>query len=423
VSETQVSLIDDKPTMPPKRQLLPLTGLRFFLAFWVVIYHQTSPENYLGPLMTKLPETIFCVSRTGYVAVGVFFVLSGFVLSYSHSLATRFSSSQLADFAIARFARIYPTYCFGLLLIAPFIGAQVLRNWSVTAATKETARALLNWTLLQSWIPRAALSWNAPGWSLSDEAFFYCCFPFVGVALWKLSGFRSILLTASVIWAAALIAPLIAFSAPLRPFGIAPATSAPWDANPFWANLISFNPLLRLPDFCIGVLVCRIYHELHRRNNYLLGRGYWLYIPGLLLEVLALSNSNVLLLSFVQNGLLLPLHSLIILGFALGGGACGRLLSTSPLVFLGNASYAMYILHIPLFFWMNTIAKTLFDIRPTGVGWMLCYVTVVVCVSSVLFKVLEQPANRILKLALSPRLGRPSPKHTIDEEACSSPSR
>ncbi len=409
--------------MPPKKQLLALTGLRFFLALWVVIYHQTAPENYLAPLMAKLPETIFCVLRTGYVAVGVFFVLSGFVLSYSHPLAKRFSSPQLVGFAIARFARIYPTYCFGLLLIAPFIVAQVIRNWSPTSATNEAAKAILNWTLLQSWVPRAALSWNAPGWSLSDEAFFYCCFPFVGVALWKLPGLRSILLAASVIWAAGLIAPLIAFSAQLRPFGIAPATSAPWDANPFWANLISFNPLLRLPDFCIGILVCRLYHELHWRNSYLLGKGYWLYIPGLLLEVFALSNSNVLPLSFVQNGLLLPLHSLIILGFALGGRGCGRLLSTSPLVFLGNASYAMYILHVPLFFWMNAIAQTLFNVRLTGVGWMLCYLTVVVCVSSVLFKVLEQPANRILKLRLSSRLDRSSLKHTIDEEACSSPSR
>jgi len=400
--------------MPPKTQLLPLTGLRFFLALWVVIYHQTSPAGYLGPLMARLPVLIFCVLRTGYVAVGVFFVLSGFVLSYSHSLATRFSSSQLVSFAGARFARIYPTYCFGLLLIAPLIAAQVLGDWSAAAATKETAIGILNGTLLQSWIPYAALSWNAPGWSLSDEAFFYCCFPLVGVALWKLSRLRSILLTASVIWAAALLAPLIVFIVPLRPFGIAPATSAPWDANPFWANLISFNPLLRLPDFCIGILVCRIYDELRLRNSYLLGKGYWLYLPGVLLEVLALSNSNALPLPFVQNGLLLPLHSLIILGFALGGGVCSRLLSTSPVVFLGNASYAMYIVHVPLLFWMNKITKRLFGLKPSGLVWMLCYLVVVVCVSSVLFKVLEQPANRILKMKLSPRLGRSSQKDTID---------
>ena len=408
--------------MPPKTQLLPLTGLRFFLALWVVIYHQTATENYLGPLMARLPGSVFCVLRTGYVAVGVFFVLSGFVLSYSHSLATRFSSSQLVSFAVARFARIYPTYCFGLLLIAPFIAVDLLGRWSAAAATKEVAKAILNWTLLQSWVPRAAFSWNAPGWSLSDEAFFYCCFPLVGIALWKLSRLRSILLVASVIWAAALVAPLIAFIAPLRPFGIAPAISAPWDANPFWANFISCNPLLRLPEFCIGILVCRFYHELRSRSSYLMGKGYWLYLPGVVLEGLVLSNANVLPLPFVQNGLLLPLHSLVILGFALGGGVFSRLLSTSPLVFLGNASYAMYIMHVPLFFWMNTVAMRLFGLKPAGLGWMLCYVVVVVCVSSVLFKVLEQPANRILKMRLNPRPSRSPRKDTMDEEACSSPS-
>jgi peptidoglycan/LPS O-acetylase OafA/YrhL len=409
--------------MPPKTQLFPLTGLRFFLALWVVIYHQTATENYLGPLMARLPGSVFCFLRTGYVAVGVFFVLSGFVLSYSHSLARRFSSSQLVSFAVARFARIYPTYCFGLLLIAPFIAVTLLGRWSAAAATTEVAKAILNWTLLQSWVPRAAFSWNAPGWSLSDEAFFYCCFPLLGIALWKLSRLRSILVVALVIWAAALVAPLIAFIAPLRPFGIAPATSAPWDANPFWANLISCNPLLRLPDFCIGILVCRIYHELRSRNSYLMGKGYWLYLPGLVLEGLALSNSNVLPLPFVQNGLLLPLHSLVILGFALGGGVFSRFLSTSPLVFLGNASYAMYIMHIPLLFWMNAVAMRLFGLKPAGLGWMLCYLVVVVCVSSVLFKFLEQPANRILKTRLSPRPAQSPRKDTMGEEACSSPSR
>ena len=329
--------------MPPKTQLWPLTGLRFFLALWVVIYHQTSSENYLGPLMAGLPGPIFCVLRTGYVAVGVFFVLSGFVLSYSHSLATRFSSPQLASFAVARFARIYPIYCFGLLLIAPFIVAQALGHWSAATATREAAKAILHWTLLQSWVPRAVFSWNVSRLVIVRRGVFLLLLPGYRRHSMESVSLAKILLIASVIWAAALVAPLIAFVAPLRPFGIAAATSSPWDANPFWANLISFNPLLRLPDFCIGILVCRVYFELRERKSYLLGRGYWLYLPGILLEVLVLSNSNVLPLPFVQNGLLLPLHSLIILGFALGGGALSRLLSTSPLVFLGNASYAMYI--------------------------------------------------------------------------------
>ena len=83
----------------------------------------------------------------------------------------------------------------------------------------------------------------------------------------------------------------------------------------------------------------------------------------------------------------------------------------------------MYIMHVPLFFWMNTVAMRLFGLKPAGLGWMLCYVVVVVCVSCVLFKALEQPANRILKMRLSPRPGRSPRKDTMDEEACSSPSR
>jgi peptidoglycan/LPS O-acetylase OafA/YrhL len=404
--------------LPPTKQLLPLTGFRFFLAIWVVSYHQTWPDHYLGPVMQKLPDALFCLLRTGYVAVGFFFVLSGFVLSYAHSLTQPLSSKQLFQFGVSRFARIYPTYCLGLLLIAHF----ALRSWSPVTPLSNISNTILNWTLLQSWIPHAALTWNAPGWSLSDEAFFYCCFPFIGVALWRISGLRRQWVAASIIWLASLTAPIIALIAPLRPFGNAAATSAPWDANPFWANLISFNPLLRLPDFCIGILVCRIYHDLRIRNSNLLGRGYWLYIPGLLLELLVLGNANVLPLPFVQNGLLLPLHSLVILGLALGGGATSRFLSIPPLVFLGNASYAMYILHVPVSMWMSLVAKKVFHTEITGTGWMLCYLILVVGISSLVFKFLEHPANRILKTRLNSKFSGSSNKHTLNEDAWSTNS-
>lgn len=57
---------------------------------------------------------------TGYAAVGIFFLLSGFILAYNYDLGTQWSDQGKLRFAIARFSRIYPVYLLGLLLVLPF---------------------------------------------------------------------------------------------------------------------------------------------------------------------------------------------------------------------------------------------------------------------------------------------------------------
>ena len=86
-----------------------LTGIRFILAIWVVIYHVTPvSEERVIAWFPSLPQAFYSVLRTGYVAVGVFFVLSGFVLAYNYDLGKRWDRRNLVRFAIARFSRTYP---------------------------------------------------------------------------------------------------------------------------------------------------------------------------------------------------------------------------------------------------------------------------------------------------------------------------
>src|SRR5579862_5200160 len=137
-----------------KQQLSPLTGIRFYLALWVVVFHQAYANMFLGQLLPRLPEFAVSILRTGYVAVDVFFVLSGFVLSYNYSLEKSWTFSQFVRFGIARFARIYPAYCVGLLLVLPFVGASLLNDLSPSSVVTQLLAAILNLTLLQSWVPR-----------------------------------------------------------------------------------------------------------------------------------------------------------------------------------------------------------------------------------------------------------------------------
>ena len=69
-----------------------------------------------------------------------------------------------------RVARVYPVYLLGFLSM---IALPLLKN------DVNIFKAFFGVTLLQSWIPGYAMSYNFPGWSVSVEFFFYATFPFL----------------------------------------------------------------------------------------------------------------------------------------------------------------------------------------------------------------------------------------------------
>jgi peptidoglycan/LPS O-acetylase OafA/YrhL len=381
-----------------KPQFDALTGVRFFLALWVVVFHQSNADGaIMGSRINFGQPILTCLIRTGYVAVGVFFALSGFVLAYNYSLDIRWSPRNKLDFAVARLARIYPAYATGLLLMAPL----VISTWPyghVNMWIKPIVEALLNATLLQSWIPRHALTWNMPGWSLSAEAFFYVSFPAVGVILWRASRkWDSAILLLLVTWGAALVFPTIAILKGIPGFTDIPATADNLRADPFWANLFKLNPLVRFPEFCFGIVILRLYTLSRTRFPNLNGKGYLLYLPGLLLEGIVISTARWIPFPLFHNGILLPLHGLVILGLAFRGGPIETFLSTPVLKSLGNASYAMYILHWPVFEWMTLFWQHRFGRPMAGLIEFGIYASTVILLSAVVHRAIEEPSNRAIK--------------------------
>jgi len=387
VSESTAS----KPNFPQ------LTSLRFFLALWVVLFHQAYADGYLPPTVPGLTDWAYTVLQAGYLAVSVFFVLSGFVLSCNYPLNIRwpYLSKRTLQFAIGRFARIYPAYLVGLVLVVPHIWQSLAPDHRLSRLANEALLAIPHWTLLQAWIPSLALSWNPPGWSLSAEAFFYACFPLLGVAIWRLSSIRSLAIACVSTWLAALAAPLVIQLTAEEAFRVDPARLNPAS---FWTTLAFYSPLLRLPEFAAGIVLGKLYLELGRRGSTLLNHGFWLYLPAILIEAAVILASDSLPSAIFENALLLPIHAAIILGFALGGGPLLSLLSKRVFVFLGNASYAIYILHLPVLMWMKLAVAPGTD----GLGIMALYVATVVGFSMLLYLWVEVPANRYLKQRLTP---------------------
>ena len=87
-----------KPPLPA------LTGIRTLLAIFIILFHFTPP--HLGLLYPFIDN--------GYVFVGVFFLISGYVLTYNY--ADRGKALVKRDFWLARFSRLYPVYLLVLLI-------------------------------------------------------------------------------------------------------------------------------------------------------------------------------------------------------------------------------------------------------------------------------------------------------------------
>ncbi len=339
----------------PRAHLPALTGLRFVLALWVVVHHLTGPGMMLDATVRSLPESAVSLIRHGYMAVATFFVLSGFVLALSHG-GTPWTRAGLWRYAVARFARIYPVYALSIIVVMPFM-----------AATRVPGKAWLladYGLLLQGWTGTLPVHWNTPAWSLSCEVFFYLCFPLAAVPLVR-AGWRTV--------AGALLGACLLPTVLLR-LGVPDAC----------------KPVIHLADFVAGIATARVYLLLAPRIG---GRGHWLYAPAVVLLTAVLAWPQMISVSL--NAVMRPLNALLLAGLALGGGAGARALSSRSTVFLGKASYAMYILHVPLLWWY----KRLWPPMPAPHS-ALVYIALVIAISGAVFVAVEQPANRALRRRL-----------------------
>ena len=371
-----------------RRQLRALTGVRFFAAAHVVVYHY-------GRGLVKLPGAVARILDHGFAGVTLFFVLSGFILAYNHAgdgAAPATGAPPAArDFWAARFARIYPVYVLGLLLALPAL------IWPAHGASASSGRDLVlavttTPLLLQGWIPRIAGRWNGPAWSLSAEALFYAAFPLLALGIVRLRR-RGLLLLALGAFAASLaIAGAYLW---IRPDGVVWAgietAKAPWLAH------VRYHPLARVPEFVLGIAAGRLF--LLRGTS--LGRRRlwdWAAIAAVLATLAVAASPVTPPFPMVHVGLLAPAFALAIYGLAAAGerGLLSRALSTEAAVRLGEASYALYILHVPVH---DLLTRLLVATRwqPPATVFFAAYLATAVVASLVVNRGFEVPMRRIVR--------------------------
>jgi peptidoglycan/LPS O-acetylase OafA/YrhL len=360
-------------------RLPALTSLRFLAALHVVMFHLHALKIYEGSGWYHRTALI------GYVGVSLFYVLSGFILVYTYGGR----EMHVGKFWRARFARVYPAYLFSLLLTAPgfFYVCIALKNIDIPIWTwcknHLLAAAALVPTLLQSWVPGAALGWNPPAWSLSDEAFFYLLFPLI-VGWLVGSRNRKLVMYILIFWAMSL-----AFTSAyvlLRPDGVAFTND---DSALTWLNVLKFNPLLRLPEFLMGACCGFLFLRKPVDRKW----GTPLVLVGLLAFAAVVGLSPHIPYPILHDSLLAPAFAAIIYGLALRP-RWSAVLEISPLVLLGEASYSLYLLHsfiLSVYFMPMGVLRQMSPLK-FAIG-----IALPIVVSVVAYKLLEQPARNWLR--------------------------
>jgi peptidoglycan/LPS O-acetylase OafA/YrhL len=306
----------------PRPHLHALTGLRLIAALAVYFSHVAAPAG--------APTWLLTLQQSGYVGVTFFFILSGFVLAlnYFDRLRTR---EQIWRYAVARFARIYPLYL--AVLAWPTVHLWV--------AGELSKREFLQHALgLQAWNPdlQVAFGFVGPAWSISVELFLYATLPLLVPVVRLLD--RTILAVVG-----SLVVVVLALAALAWLFDGSGQGTLPW-ADPASAHRWLYRtPLLRLGDFLLGILAARLFLRLRERAA-ARGLGSWLMTLGVTSSILLAAQPSLVLTTWSWDAAYALPAAVLILGLALTPRhPLARLLALPPIVFLGEASFAFYLVH------------------------------------------------------------------------------
>ncbi len=284
----------------------------------------------------------------------LFFVLSGFVIHYNYYVSVRKGKQGSAKFFVARFARLVPLYA--LLLFAEL---------GISWAPSEFPSAYYYFGLAQSWVyiqldGKSLLShmiYAPVTWSISTEWFFYCLYPLVATLV-----FRKGVVTLAAITLCYMGVLSLGYLYPnaIDDFGFrmwGPTAVDHSDGNTlFYAWVLNFSPIGRLHEFFTGVIAAHVFVKLSNRDattqsESIIGAALLIGALAALLAVqIALRSPAHIPYQYIAaaSTFLVPL-SIGTTIFSLGRypSIPAKLLSVAPLVAAGDASYSIYLFHLP----------------------------------------------------------------------------
>lgn len=373
-------------TVPQSRlRIDTLTGLRFFAAICVVLFHIRGNLQSEFPAAYSEVEPIIAYSEFG---VDLFFGLSGFVLAlaYSGRLGGRWSWKATGEFYWARFARIWPAYFFMLLVVTVWHFSFVWRGIPDPVAPRDLGLGsfIRQTFMVILWTEPSndRLTWNGAAWTVSAEVLAYLIFPIAMLLIDR--RIRHLRAPALALMSVMLMLPLGILS--VR-YGL----YAPWMWTlrigcAFSAGYVAYFLLLRVKDWAgaqrwSGAVV----------GIGLIGAFFWLAL--------------CLNLGRHQLGNLVVVFPLFLVALALGRDWIARLTELPPAQLGGRISYSIYLVHMPLievFWYLQTYYADIFgpDLAGSKVGLLLIPV-VATLLGYLLWLLVEEPSRKLLKKVVS----------------------
>ena len=361
-------------TGPPRAtgdtRLPSLTGLRFAAALLVFGFHiqamHVFPANSSGQTVAAR------VFSHGAIGVSFFFILSGFVLTWSAK-----PNEPARRVWRKRAAKIYPNHL--VTAVVALLGALALSG-TATGGPPRLSAIVPNLLLVQAWDPNPSVYFglNTVSWSLSCEALFYLCFPGL-LKLINRVGERAL-------WPLAAGLAAAVWCLPLATSGWSPATA-------YW--FIYVFPPSRMIEFCLGILMACIVRT-----------GRWIRVP-------AWAAGTALAAAYATLGYLpaqagyvaatvIPL-ALLVPALATCDLRGKRTFWARPsMVRLGELSFAFYLVHQLVIRYTLKILPTALG-TPAGWSTTTCLLAVAAMAATsliaawTLHRTVEQPLNRRLR--------------------------
>jgi peptidoglycan/LPS O-acetylase OafA/YrhL len=365
LGDVQPTVVNLKPA-----PLKALTGLRCFAAVNIVFFHFSNPQwfGWFAPVV-----------NAGYASVSYFILLSGFVMAYNYSERARAGEFDTIRYYKARFTRLYPIYFLSLLLAWRVLP----QEWNSHTHEMFWAGIILSPLLLQGWIPEIATFLNTPAWTMSAESFYYVIFPWM--ARWKKpEKISQHILKLSVVWMFGLIPGTLYIL--FKPDGIPHLDR--FSHGP-WLQALKYTPLPHLASFAFGVVLAGLDAVMPRPGFLRLFLGIFGFAA-----LFAVLSSGIMPYALLHDGLLMPIFGCLILGLA-GENPLAHVIGTRPLVFVGESSYCLYLLHFNMW---NLIHDT-HVLDRLGVSrfdpWISYGLLILMALLALHF--VEKPAQRLLR--------------------------
>jgi peptidoglycan/LPS O-acetylase OafA/YrhL len=374
----------------PSGEIKALSGLRIVAAVWVVLFHfrpllkQASP-----PLSDALAPILDC----GAQGVDLFFILSGFVLTWNYleRMGPAWSTRATLHFLWLRLARVWPVYLVTMhLAVAWIIFTLNVGDFpSAEAATLTGPNYLRQLFLVQLWVVPFFdnSSWDGPAWSISAEWLAYLLFGLLVIVLFRVARASR---ARTLLW--------LAFGVTLPPLLFLAATGefyTPW----------SWLPRIVL-QFTAGALACAAVRKLNLTDRGRTVAGVLsVVLLALIVGLVYWFDAHPIPTIRDDFGLVDVFFLPLVVALSVGTGTLPALLSTRVMVYGGKVSFSLYMVHELVHqSWNWAAAQYRIDMLPS---WGTKFIVLALLAGSfagavVLFHYVEEPARHWMRRMVGP---------------------